>query len=126
MKNNSWETYIKIPIKELSLWDENARFPEEYFNKSEEELIAYFLENKKLEIEKFAKEIVEEFDIPQFEPLLVLRVRDKNIVLEGNRRLTVYKLLSNPLLASDSKIQAFFMRLQKLINIDGDFILYTH
>jgi hypothetical protein len=32
----------KILLKNLSLWGDNARFPDKYFNKSAKELIEYF------------------------------------------------------------------------------------
>jgi hypothetical protein len=48
-------------IEDLSLWDENARFPQEYFNKSEKELLAYFLKKKEFKIEDLAKEVVNEY-----------------------------------------------------------------
>ncbi len=31
-----------IAVKDLSLWDENARFPEEYFNKTERSWLSIF------------------------------------------------------------------------------------
>jgi len=37
---------MKIKISDLKLWDENPRFPEDYFGKSEKGLIN-FLFNKK-------------------------------------------------------------------------------
>lgn len=83
-----------LAIKELSLWDENARFPEEYFNKSEKHLIDYFLKKKDFKIESFAKEIVEEFELPQLEKIVIYFHKSKNIILEGNRRAVVYKLLA--------------------------------
>ena len=60
-------------IRDLSLWDENPRLPEEYFNKSEGELIEYLF-NKKGEKEKIielAKSIIENFDIVSWERLIV-------------------------------------------------------
>jgi len=79
-----------IAIKDLALWDENARFPEEYFNKTESELIEYFLSRKDLKVDGLAKEIASEFDLPQLEKIVVLEMNGKNIVLEGNRRLAAY------------------------------------
>ncbi len=34
MKNAKWKIAY-LPIKDLSLWDENARFPSDYFKKKE-------------------------------------------------------------------------------------------
>jgi hypothetical protein len=116
----------KIAIKNLSLWDENARFPEEYFKKPEKELISYFLKNKKFKIEELAEEIIEDFDIPQFEPLLVLNVAGGFIVLEGNRRLTAYKLLSDPSLTDNQEAKIFFDKLSTKLKINDDFALVAN
>lgn len=118
---NKWKQE-KIAIKNLSLWDENARFPEEYFKKTEKELISYFLAKKKeFKIADFAKEVVAEFDLPQLEKIVVLELNGKSIVLEGNRRLTVYKLLISPSLAKDSQTRKLFSELQKQVNIGENF-----
>lgn len=121
-KKHVWESK-KILIKDLSLWDENARFPEEFFKKSEIELISYFLKKKEFKIENLAKEIVNEFRLPQLEKLVVLIFNKKYIVLEGNRRLTVYKLLINPSLSSDQTIKNLFNELRNNIKINENFKL---
>lgn len=113
----------KLTINELSLWDENARFPEEYFNKSEKYLIDYFLKKKDFKIESFAREIVSEFDLPQIEKIVVYLFKDRNIVLEGNRRIVVYKLLVDPYLTNDYNVQNFFIELSSRIKINNLFQL---
>lgn len=113
----------EIPIKKLSLWDENPRFPEEYFSKSESELIDYFLGKKHFKIEYFAKEVAREFDLPQLEKIVVFQYKGKNIVLEGNRRLIVYKLLLNPSLTSNQVLRTLFEGLQKQTKIKDSFKL---
>ena len=113
----------KIAISDLNLWDENARFPEEYFNKSEKHLISYFLNKKDFKIELLAKEIVDEFDLPQIEKIVVYAHKNKNIILEGNRRVVVYKLLADPSLTNDSNIRTLFTGLNKKISIDNSFKL---
>jgi len=125
MKNTKWKI-ADLPIKDLSLWDENARFPSDYFNKKEQELISYFLSKKDFKIREFAYEVVAEFDLPQLERIVVLQRRGKNIVLEGNRRLTVYKLLINPSLTQDSKTKKLFYELRKQIKIDDNFKLESN
>ena len=112
-----------LAIKDLSLWDENARFPEEYFNKTESELIEYFLGKKEFKIEDLAKEIINEFDLPQLEKIVVLELNGKLIVLEGNRRLAVYKLLINPSLTNNYEVKKIFEELRKRIEIDNNFSL---
>jgi len=112
-----------VPIKELSLWDENARFPEEYFSKQETELIDYFLKKKDFKIESLAKEIVSEFDLPQLEKIVVFELNGKKIVIEGNRRLTVYKLLIDPSLTQNQEARKLFDELGKSIKISDKFTL---
>jgi len=114
---------VIFKITDLSLWDENPRFPEEYFNKSESELIEYLF-NKKGEKEKIielAKSIIENFDIVPWERLIVWDSGKRKITLEGNRRLMVYKLLLNPNLISDSKIKKIFSEGQAKTKIINDF-----
>lgn len=113
----------EFAVKDLFLWDENARFPEEYFSKTEDELIEYFLRKKEFKIENLAKEIVSEFDLPQLEKIVVLELNGKNIVIEGNRRLAVYKLLIKPALAKNAGIQKTLDILKKRIEINEDFLL---
>ena len=125
MNNKKWKKG-DIKIKVLSLWDENARFPIDYFNKKEQELISYFLSKKDFKIREFAYEVVTEFDLPQLERIVVLQRRGKNIVLEGNRRLTVYKLLINPSLTQDTRTKKLFYDLRKQIKINDNFKLESN
>ncbi len=116
-------TKNNIPIKNLSLWDENARFPDKYFNKTEKELIEYFISKKDFKLVELAEEVVSEFDLPQLEKLVIYELNGKNIVLEGNRRLAVYKLLDDPDLASDTKLKNKLNGLKSRIKINDDFKL---
>ncbi|AYQ56055.1 hypothetical protein MS2017_0306 [Bathymodiolus thermophilus thioautotrophic gill symbiont] len=120
-ENINWQEQ-KISLKDLSLWDENARFPDKYFNKSEKELIEYFCTNGIFKIENLAKEIVKDFDLPQLEKLITYNADEQLIVLEGNRRLTVYKLLHNPELAPSNTLKNKFQKLKKEINISDNFL----
>lgn len=112
-----------IAIKNLTLWDENARFPDKYFNQEESELIDYFLSNPEFKIKSFLQFIVQDFDLPQLENLVVWNNGEQNIVLEGNRRLTVYKLLNNPKLSKDLELQKFIENEKQKISISDDFEL---
>ena len=112
-----------IAIKDLRLWDENPRFPEEYFNKSEKQLISFLLKKKDFKIEHFAHEVVNDFDLPPAERLIVYSFKGKNIVMEGNRRLVVYKLLANPNLVSDLMSSDIFQNLSREVKITGSFKL---
>ena len=116
-------TKSDISIKNLSLWDENARFPDKYFNKTEKELIEYFVSKKNFKLNELAEEVVNEFDLPQLEKLVVYAFNGKKIVLEGNRRLAVYKLLNDPKLTDDTKLQNKLTGLKSTIKIDYNFKL---
>ncbi|MDD4575839.1 MAG: hypothetical protein PHI36_05370 [Bacteroidales bacterium] len=122
MKNHFWQEQ-KISLENLSLWDENARFPDKYFNKSEIELIEYFVFNKDFKLTDLAEEIVSEFDLPQLEKLVVYELNGKNIVLEGNRRLAVYKLLDNPELTDNVKLKNKLNGLKLKVKINDNFKL---
>lgn len=115
----------KISIKELNLWDENARFPDEYYNSDGKELIEYFLSRPSFKIKELIEEIVKDFDLPQLEKIVVWESDKKLIVLEGNRRLTGYKLLVNPelVLSLDGKLYKLLQEKQKEISITSDFQL---
>jgi len=113
----------KITISELSLWDENPRFPDKYFNQTEEELINFFVKKKNFKIKELAEAIVKDFHLPQLEKIVVLELQDQNIVIEGNRRLTTYKLLANPELTNDEKLRTFFKGLSSKISINEDYEL---
>lgn len=113
----------KIALKDLQLWDENARFPDKYFTKSDQELINYLLSKKNFKIRELAESVVADFDLPQLEKMIVYSVDEKLIVLEGNRRLTVYKLLIDPSLALDNKLQDYFTKLKIQINLSDDYLI---
>lgn len=120
MKKDNWSTE-SLEIGSLLLWDENSRFPDKYFEKPEQELIDFFLSRKSFKLPSFTEEIVNEIDIPQIEKIVVLRDGDRNIVVEGNRRLTAYKLLANPELALTDKNLSHFQTLSKKAGIDSTF-----
>ncbi len=112
-----------ITIKDLTLWDENARFPDKLFNQDESELIDFFLSKAEFKIKTLIESIVKDFDLPQLEKIVVWYDGEQNIVLEGNRRLTAYKLLNNSLLAKDKKLQDFLEAEKQKINISDNFSL---
>jgi hypothetical protein len=118
--NDDLVEYSELAIKDLSLWDENARFPDKYFSKTEKDLIEYFCSKEDFKIVELAEQIVNEFELPQIEKIIVYDFGDRNIVLEGNRRLAVYKLLSNPLLLENTSLRKKFEELKSRININED------
>ncbi len=108
----------KINLSDLKLWAENPRFPQEYFNKSEKELINYIF-NKKGEKEKLkdlSKSIIENIKLIPWERLIVYNDGEQYTVLEGNRRLIIYKLLLNPSLLDDKKLASIFEKSKGIIN----------
>lgn len=112
-----------IEINDLSLWDENPRFPDKYFNLTEEDLINFFVKKENFKIKELAEAIVKDFNLPLLEKIIVLELQDQNIVIEGNRRLTAYKLLANPELTNDEKLRTFFQELSNQISINEDYEL---
>lgn len=111
----------KIKIKELKLWDENPRFPEEYFKKTEKDLIEYLFKKEYTRMIDLSKSIVDNFYLIPLERFVVWNSESGLIVLEGNRRLAVYKLLNNFNLISDKKIASFFQESSKKIKISDQF-----
>ena len=112
-----------ISISELSLWDENARFLDTHLNKTEKELIQYLVRTKNVKLAEMADAIVEDFEFPQSERLIVWESGGKKIVLEGNRRLAAYKLLNNPELTDDVGLKKKLNTLRTGININSNFKL---
>lgn len=107
------------------MWDENARFPDSYFDASEEDLIKHFLSDNNFRILSFMKEVINDIDLPVLEKLVIWKNVNRHIVLEGNRRVTCYKLLSNPQLASgvDEKLFKSIKELSEKVSIDESFEL---
>lgn len=112
-------------LDSLNLWDENARFPDSYFDASEEDLIKHFLRDSNFRIISFMKEVIKDLDLPILEKLVVWSNDDTYIVLEGNRRLTCYKLLSNPQLAAGVDVKLFnsIKELSDKVSVDESFEL---
>ena len=110
-----------IAIKDLHLWDENARFPDKYFNSDQKDLIQFFLNKSDFKIKQLIEEIVKDFDLPQLEKLVVWNDDSKYVVLEGNRRLTAYKILSNPALVSEEKLNKYLTEQKSILRIDDSF-----
>lgn len=81
------------------------------------------MSRKDFKIESLAKEIVREFTLPQLERIVVYYYRGRNIVLEGNRRIAVYKLLINPSLTSNQQVHLLFEGLSNEIKINDYFKL---
>lgn len=117
--NQKWKKK-DLPIKDLALWDENARFSDQYFGLTEEDLLKYFLTGK-FQVLKLAGEMEKDADLPQLEKIVVWHFNDRNIVLEGNRRVATYKLLADPKLAGNQENK--FSKINSKINLSDDFEL---
>ncbi len=112
-----------IKIKDLILWDENARFPDKYYNSDEKELINYFVSKPEYKIKQLAEAIVKDIEYPQLEKLVVWNDENNFVVLEGNRRLTVYKLLINPELTQNKNLHKYLTEQNRTLIIDDNFEL---
>lgn len=114
-----------IKLKDLVLWDENARFPDKYSDSTEEELVEYFLSKKNFKISQFIEDIIKDIDLPQLEKLVVWNDDGKHIVLEGNRRLCSYKILANPQLIQQKhkKLKDKVEKLNNELTITDNFSL---
>lgn len=117
MENSKWKKK-DIAIKDLSLWDENARFSDQYFGLLEEDLLKHFLTSK-FQVLKLASEMEKDADLPQLEKIVIWHSSDRNVVLEGNRRIAAYKLLANPKLAGAQESK--FSKIGSKIGISEDF-----
>jgi len=117
MESQKWKKK-DIAIKDLFLWDENARFSDQYFGLLEEDLLKYFLTGK-FQVLKLASEMEKDADLPQLEKIVVWHSSDRNVVLEGNRRIAAYKLLANPELAGAQESK--FAKIKSKIGISEDF-----
>lgn len=117
MENSKWKKK-DIAIKDLSLWDENARFSDQYFGLLEEDLLKHFLTSK-FQVLKLAGEMEKDADLPQLEKIVIWHSSDRNVVLEGNRRIAAYKLLANPKLAGAQESK--FSKIGSKIGISEDF-----
>jgi hypothetical protein len=114
-----------IKITDISLWDENPRFPEEYFNNTEKELIQYLF-NKKGEKQKIidlAKSMIKNFDLIPWEDLIIWNTKKQKISLEGNRRVMIYKLLLDPTILDDEKTRKIFEDGKIETNISNGFTI---
>lgn len=113
----------KIKVTNLSLWSQNPRFQPKHYDKPDSVLIDYLVSVANYDIRTLAREIVQEFELPQFEKLAVYEDNGKLVSLEGNRRLTAYKLLINPSLTSDADTRFYFEELKSKVSITDSFEL---
>ena len=90
--------FQKISYEDLLLDTHNPRLPKSMGNKSESEIINYFLSDASL-IELMLA--IGKNDFFEGEQLLVIKAENnKYCVIEGNRRLSAVKLLHNPTIAN--------------------------
>jgi hypothetical protein len=101
MKKQDW-TFKEIEIGDLVLWDNNPRtFDKNSPNPNQKEIISRYQADKLLRI---AKNILKyQNDDLQPGELTVVEKGKKFVVFDGNRRISAYKVLLNPDLATDEK-----------------------
>lgn len=92
----------RIPLEELKLDSENPRLPSSFSHKSESDIIEWMLEDESI-IELMLA--IGQHDFFIGEALLVVKNGHNFTVVEGNRRLTSLKLLSDLSLATIRKNQ---------------------
>lgn len=112
-----------LKIRDLILWDENARLPDKYYNTDENVLVNYFSNKPEYKIKQLIESIVKDFDLPQLEKLVVWNDEDNYVVLEGNRRITAYKLLVDPELCDNPRLKKFLYEQKEIISINGEYSL---
>jgi hypothetical protein len=89
--------FKRIPVQDLLLDATNPRLPKSMANKSEKDIINFFLSDASLVELMLA---IGKNDFFEGEQLLVIKSsEDKYTVIEGNRRLSAVKLLHEPSLA---------------------------
>ena len=99
MENTKYR-FEDIPIEKLRLDDYNPRLPKSFHGQLEPKIIEYML------LEASTLELMQSIGENGFFPgeqLLVVQQDDAYLVVEGNRRLTAVKLLSNSDLATVQK-----------------------
>jgi hypothetical protein len=89
--------YKKIDVEDLILDTNNPRLPKSMGNKSESEIINFFLSDASLVELMLA---IGKNDFFEGEQLLVVETGNKYTVIEGNRRLSAVKLLHSPEIAT--------------------------
>ncbi len=100
MTKNNW-LVKKLMLKDLILWDNNPRtFDKNYPNPSEKEIISRYQADKLLRI---AKNILKYQNNLQPGELTAIKKGKKFVVFDGNRRVSTYKILLNPNLATEKK-----------------------
>lgn len=101
MKKQNWD-FKKIALKDLILWDNNPRtFDKNSPNPNQKEIISRYQADKLLRIVKNILKY-QKNDLQPGE-LTVVQKGKKFVVFDGNRRISAYKVLLNPELATDRR-----------------------
>lgn len=96
MANNQ---FMLVKVEDLHLDPENPRLPIRLKNAHEKDVLNWMLSDATL-VDLMAS--IAENGFFNGEPILIVELHGKHIVVEGNRRLASIKLLANPELASES------------------------
>ncbi len=101
-----------VPIKDLHLWANSPRliFLARGVKPTEEEIIKYFCSDPQIAIRRLAKAMAQTINrvLPR-EPLVGYGKEGNYTIIEGNRRLIVYKLIANPDLAPNEELKKMFL-----------------
>lgn len=113
---NKWKSEY-IPLKSLVLWDDNPRtFDKNFPNPDQKEIISRYSSDKLLRIArnilKYQKEDLQPGEFT------VVKKGTRYVVFDGNRRLSAYKILLNPDLATEKKDK--FIEFSKEFIFDGN------
>lgn len=100
--------YDDFAVSSVLLDQENPRFEP---TNSQREAINVLLNSDPEKTLKLARDIVNQDSLNPGEPPFVMVEDSKNIVIEGNRRITALKLLKNPDLIDEPKLRKEFVKL---------------
>ncbi len=98
-----------VPIQRLLLDEENPRHGPV---PSQPDAVAALIADQGTKLVRLAEDIIKHGTSP-IDRLIVIREGGNYVVLEGNRRLLVLKLLNNPQLAGGGKLEKAFAKLSK-------------
>ena len=107
----------RIPITELVVNPSNPRFEPV---RDQNQAIKTMLIKEESSIKKLARDIVEHSGLNPTKSLAVCSKNGKYIIQEGNRRVVALKLLDDPDMAGNAKLQKFFTELKTKFNASPD------
>lgn len=107
--------YDWVKVSDLLFDSENPRLPLNMKNATQNELLRYYERN--FDITPIAQSMVDNGFFRE-EPLILIKPRDKYVVVEGNRRLAALKFLTDPEMRLVSRNAADWEKLTKSVKYD--------